>query len=418
MTLSNLFLLLLISSLFPHSLQYTINPTIDSTLSHTLLSSSLLSSTSSVQKFINVKNFGAKNDGEKDATPAFLNAWNVACNSIVPSIIYVPKGKYLLKPLKFEGICKNSNIIFQIDGTLIAPNDYSEVAMSHSWIVFHMIDGLQIKGGVLDGKGKYLWDCKASHQCHMGAKSLSFDNSKNIVVDGLTSMDSQMFHITINACQDIKMTRMKIFAHADSPNTDGIHIAQSTGITIINSDFRTGDDCISIGPNTRNLWIEGIYCGPGHGISIGSLGRESDEGVVVQNVTVKSVTFRGTDNGFRIKTFSTPINGKVKDVFFLGARMIDVRNPIIIDQNYCPHNSCPDGQGSKIQISKIVYKDIRGTSSSETALIFDCSPKKPCMGLTLQDIKLTYQNKIPQCQYENAYGQVFGFMQPSKCFIH
>lgn len=78
--------------------------------------------------------------------------------------------------------------------------------------------------------------------------------------------------------------------------------------------------------------------------SIGSLGRESDEGVVVEDVTVKSVTFKGTENGFRIKTFSTPIRGKVKNINFIGAYMDNVLIPIIIDQNYCPHNTCPSGQ--------------------------------------------------------------------------
>lgn len=80
------------------------------------------------------------------------------------------------------------------------------------------------------------------------------------------------------------------------------------------------------------------------GNSIGSLGRGSDEGVVVQNVMVKSVTFTGTDNGLRIKTFSTPVTGTVKDIFFIGAHMNNVQYPIIIDQSYCPHNTCPNGQ--------------------------------------------------------------------------
>ena len=59
---------------------------------------------------------------------------------------------------------------------------------------------------------------------------------------------------------------MTILADANSPNTDGIHLAQSDQITIINSLIKTGDDCISIGPNNQNIWIQDISCGPGHGI--------------------------------------------------------------------------------------------------------------------------------------------------------
>lgn len=172
-TPSNLSLLILLfSSLLHLSSPSLTRPTLDS-VSPSSLSSllSLLSSSSSIKSFINVKNFGARNDGKTDATQAFLSAWNVACTSAVPSILYVPKGYYLVKPLIFEGSCKSSNIVLQIDGTLVAPDDYIEVAKSESWIVFHMIDGLQIKGGVLDAKGNHLWNCKASNQgCPDGAK--------------------------------------------------------------------------------------------------------------------------------------------------------------------------------------------------------------------------------------------------------
>ncbi|KAK9692201.1 hypothetical protein RND81_09G248100 [Saponaria officinalis] len=374
------------------------------------------SSLSTLKSFNVIKTFGAKNDGKTDATKAFLNAWNAACASMLPSQIYVPNGKYLLNPINFEGNCKSS-ILFRIDGTLLIANSayyYSD----YSWIVFHNVDGLHIKGGVLDAKGKNLWDCKASHQsCPNGAKSLSFDNSKNIIVDGLTSTNSQMFHITINACQNINMGGVIITADADSPNTDGIHIEKSSEITITDSQIMTGDDCISIGPNNQNIWIENVFCGPGHGISIGSLGRESDENIVVKNVTVKTVTFMGTNNGLRIKTFSTPVNGIVKDIYFSEATMVNVRNPIIIDQNYCPQGNCPNNkEGSDIQISNVVYKNIHGSSTSQQIVTFDCSPKKPCYGLTLQDIKLSYQSNTTTCECQNCYLKVLSNLQLSHCF--
>jgi polygalacturonase len=59
---------------------------------------------------------------------------------------------------------------------------------------------------------------------------------------------------------------VRVSAAGDSPNTDGIHVQSSTGVTILNSRIGTGDDCVSIGPGTSNLWIENVACGPGHGI--------------------------------------------------------------------------------------------------------------------------------------------------------
>ncbi|MCI26408.1 polygalacturonase-like, partial [Trifolium medium] len=80
---------------------------------------------------------------------------------------------------------------------------------------------------------------------------------------------------------------------------DGIHVELSSSVNILNSNIATGDDCISIGPGTTNLWIEDIVCGPGHGISVGSLGKEFEE-LGVEHVTVKTVKFIGTENGTKI----------------------------------------------------------------------------------------------------------------------
>ncbi|KAL9233506.1 hypothetical protein vseg_008494 [Gypsophila vaccaria] len=383
------------------------------TLGLTSTSTSTSSSSPPSSKIFNVvTQFGAVNDGKTDATKAFLNAWNAACASLAPSQINVPKGSYLLKSIIFEGGRCKSSIEFTIDGTLVANNDYSK----DHWLSFHSVDGLHIKGGVLDAKGQHLWDCKAAgHGCPRGAKSLSFDNSKNIKIEELTSTNSQMFHIAINACQNINMRAVTIKADGDSPNTDGIHLQLSKEITITNSQFRTGDDCISIGPNNQNIWIESVFCGPGHGISIGSLGRASDEGVLVQNVTVKSATFKGTDNGLRIKTFSSPIRGHVRDIYFIGATMTDVQNPIIIDQNYCTDGNCDKGQGSGIQISNIVYKNIHGASRTPKIITFDCSPTTPCSGLKLQDVELSYQSGTPKCEYKNAHMMSIDSAHLSNC---
>lgn len=75
--------------------------------------------------------------------------------------------------------------------------------------------------------------------------------------------------------------------------------------------------------------------------SIGSMGLFGDE-EGVQNITVRSATFTGTQNGLRIKTWAHPYKGFVKGVTFENAVMKNVQNPIVIDQNYCPSKkNCP-----------------------------------------------------------------------------
>ena len=97
-------------------------------------------------------------------------------------------------------------------------------------------------------------------------QSISFMWSSNIVVNGLKSINSQLIHIAIVHCNDVVLRNLKITAPSTSLNTDGIHVQSSTGITISSSMIKTGDDCISIGQGSKNLWIDHIACGPGHGI--------------------------------------------------------------------------------------------------------------------------------------------------------
>lgn len=75
--------------------------------------------------------------------------------------------------------------------------------------------------------------------------------------------------------------------------------------------------------------------------SIGSLAKDLEE-EGVQNVTVKNAAFTGTQNGLRIKSWARASTGFVKGVHFEGVTMDNVQSPIVIDQNYCPHNQgCP-----------------------------------------------------------------------------
>ncbi|KAB2010222.1 hypothetical protein ES319_D10G223300v1 [Gossypium barbadense] len=309
----------------------------------------------------NVLNFGANLNGRNDSTNSFLKAWNAAC-----------------------GQCKSPQIIIRIDGTIVAPLDYGVLGKSDNWFCFEGVSGVSIIGrGTFDAKGPSLWACKAPNSFWGHVNTLSFTNSNNIRINGLTFLNSQMFHIVINGCQNVHLQGVKIFAAGNSPNTDGIHVQLSRSMEILSTFIKTGDDCISIGPDTENLWIEQVTCGPGHGISIGSLAKDlKEEGV--QNVTVKNTIFSNTQNGLRIKSWARPSSGYVQGVRFIGSVMTNVQNPIVIDQNYCPRNeNCPG------QVSGIKIKDI--------------------------NVNLTYLNKTAQSFCSNVVGKVFDLVRPNSC---
>ncbi|MQM00680.1 hypothetical protein Taro_033412 [Colocasia esculenta] len=366
----------------------------------------------SADKVYNILSFGAKPDGQTDSAKALLGAWSAACGSPAPATIYVPSGRFLISQAAMSGSCKSGKTTIQIDGTLVAPLGYSD---ADEWITFEHVDGVSVVGGTIDGRGAPLWECKAKgHGCPHGTTSLSFRDSKGIVISGLSSVNSKLYHIVISGCQNVRVQGVKISAPGKSPNTDGIHVQGSSDVTISGAGIGTGDDCISIGPGTTNLWIERVTCGPGHGISIGSLGKESQE-EGVQNVTVRTTVFAGTQNGLRIKTWGRPSDGFVKGVVFEHAMMQNVENPIIITQSYCPGNKDCPGQNSGIKISQVTYSDIHGTSATPVAVDFSCSPTNPCSGIGLQDIKLTYGNKPAEASCKHAGGSVTGLVVPPSC---
>ncbi|MBA0852287.1 hypothetical protein Goshw_003459 [Gossypium schwendimanii] len=81
--------------------------------------------------------------------------------------------------------------------------------------------------------------------------------------------------------------------------------------------------------------------------SIGSLGA-GNSAAYVSNVIINKATLSGTDNGVRIKTWQT----------------------------------------SAVQVSNVLYQNIRGTSASNVAMKFDCSQSVPCRQIYLQNVAL------------------------------
>ena len=176
--------------------------------------------------------------------------------------------------------------------------------------------------------------------CVIVEQSIRFDFVTDAKIRGITSMDSKNFHINVLGARNMTLEEITIIAPEESPNTDGIHVGRSVGVQIINSNIKTGDDCISIGDGTRDLLVERVTCGPGHGISIGSLGlyvKEED----VTGIRVVNCTLINTDNGVRIKTWpSAACSTTASGIHFENIILKNVTNPILIDQEYCPWNRC------------------------------------------------------------------------------
>ncbi|GJM97986.1 hypothetical protein PR202_ga14957 [Eleusine coracana subsp. coracana] len=255
-------------------------------------------------------------------------------------------------------------------------------------------------------------------------KSIKLGRVRNATLTGVTSLNSKLFHITVDGSHEVRISHVTIRAPRDSPNTDGVHIQASSAVRVTDSSIGTGDDCVSVGPGATDVVVSGVWCGPGHGISVGSLGRRAGE-EDVRRLRVANCTVSGTANGVRIKTWrgggAGPLH--VAGLVFEDIVMRKVRNPIVIDQEYCPYassSSCPESEmsPSKVRISDVKFRNIRGVSVTRVAVRLSCSEAVPCVGLELRDIDLRYvRSRVPtqsRCKHV-AGGVVGGTLVPPSC---
>ncbi|XP_047088979.1 polygalacturonase-like [Lolium rigidum] len=367
-------------------------------------------------------NYGARGDGQHDDTQALAKAWNMACSSSRPAVLLVPKGKsYLLKPIALSGPCK-STVTLTVEGTLVAPasrSAWSEDNISR-WIVIQGVTGLTVTGGgTINGNGDIWWknSCKTNKalSCTTAPTALTFHRCNNLKVDNLKIVNSQQMHVSVEDCTNVQLARLSITAPGTSPNTDGIHITRSTVVQVRDCVIKTGDDCMSIEDGTHNLLVTKVVCGPGHGISIGSLGDDNSR-AEVSGITVDSVQLYGTTNGVRIKTWQGG-SGYAKGITFQNIIMDNVQNPIIIDQNYCDSAKPCMKQESAVEISNVVFKNIRGTTISKDAINLSCSNQASCTNIVLENIDLKMERNQGETEStcQNAQWRKSGTVVPQPC---
>ncbi|XP_047961676.1 probable polygalacturonase At3g15720 [Salvia hispanica] len=228
----------------------------------------------------------------------------------------------------------------------------------------------------------------------------------NLRITGLTHINSPKFHLAIVKSNNAEISKLRMSAPSNSPNTDGIDLLSSTNINIRNCRMETGDDCIAIKGGTSNVIISDIICGPGHGISIGSLGEfgTRDE---VEAIDISNCNITGADDGIRIKTWQGG-SGFARNINFTNIIFTMVKNPVaFIDQFYCPNKKiCPESV-SAVQVSDIRFTGLSGTSMTNREMIgFCCSAAVPCTNIVVNGVDI---KPIDGGQARSACMNVRGF---------
>ncbi|RDX88500.1 Polygalacturonase, partial [Mucuna pruriens] len=372
------------------------------------------------EKIVNVLSFGAKPDAQFDCTKAFMAAWRATCQSKVQARLLIPEGRFVVSTMFFSGPCLSPRpVTIKVVGTILASTQISDY-VNGEWLMFQDLNGIKlIGGGTFNGRGRDSWkqaeNCEimTTDNCVRNPSSIYFNRVSNGIIQKIKSVDPKGFHIFVTNSGNIRLRLLKLNAPSTSPNTDGIHISNSVNVKVSKNTIETGDDCISITQGAHKVSVQKLKCGPGHGISIGSLGKYPDE-LEVKDIKIKNCSMVGTTNGLRIKTWPERYSGSASDIKFSNIHMENVKNPIIIDQEYECNPNCKK-KPSLVKLKDIRYSNIKGTTVSPIAVDLRCSKQFPCQNVRLSNIDLKLGHKPAGSRCANIKPRYVGMQRPPAC---
>lgn len=267
----------------------------------------------------NVRDHGALGDGQTLDSPA-IQATIEACSAKGGGTVFLPAGHYLTGSLFLR-----DNISLHLDSgaTILGsenPDDYPVV--HNRWEGKHQdtfaplitgqgLHNISITGrGIIDGCGATWWQAKRDGTlAHPRPRLISFSDCTNVLIEGITAINSPSWTINPVHCQNVNIRGITIINPADSPNTDGINPDSCRLVRISDCYVSVGDDCITIKSGTehesperyapcRDITITNCTLERGHGGVV--IGSEMSGGV--KNVVISNCVFIGTDRGIRIKS--------------------------------------------------------------------------------------------------------------------
>jgi len=335
-----------------------------------------------------VRHYGAAAGGKADCGDAIAKAI-AACHEAGGGRVVVPAGEFLTGPIHLKS---NVNLHVSTGATLLfsrAPKRYLPVVYTRwegvecmNYSPFIYADGqenIAVTGeGTLDGQADdqdwWPWQGGAAHGWRQGmpnqksARQHLFDmgqndvpvsqrifgeggylrpgfiqpcHSRNILIDGVTIVNSPMYEINPVLCTNVTVRGVKISSHG--PNNDGCDPDSSADVLIENCSFDTGDDCIAIksgrnrdgrrvGVPSVNLVIRGCEMQDGHGgITIGSEMSGGVRNVFAENCRMNSPHL---NEALRFKT-NAMRGGAIEHVCFRNIAIGQVSDAVLqIDFQY------------------------------------------------------------------------------------
>ena len=361
-------------------------------------------------KVCDVHTYGAKGDGAAKDTKG-IQAAIEDCSSAGGGTVVLKGGKFVTGPIEIRS---NVTLDVEKDAELLGSvdrGDYAKATRMRQPTVEPLIavtnaENVKITGGgVIDGRGQVWWDyvkgvkdsgvLGTDHPRPMG---LLIDHSKHVVVEDVTVQNSGFWQIVPYYSDDLVFQHLRVLApQRGAPNTDGIDPFSSSHIKIGHYFSSVGDDNIAIksgainspGPDapSHDITITDCTFEAGHGLSIGS---EVAGGV--QNVRAERVSFKGTDQGIRVKA-NRDRGNDISNLSFKDITMLDVRTAILISEYY--PKVLPQGEVAAAPIGRLTpffhnirIENVTATGSDWAGVVIGL-PESPVKDVVLKNVTIS-----------------------------
>ncbi|ESK92387.1 glycoside hydrolase family 28 protein [Moniliophthora roreri MCA 2997] len=281
------------------------------------------------------KTFVVPHTPGQDDTPALVSG---LANYTSDSTILFEKGKTynILTPVTFPTL---TNVEVRIEGNITLPDDMPTVQaivassdFSGHWFFFNGGTNVTLRGskdhkwGWVDAHGQSWWDAQEQNNRPHGWRFNKIDGG---VITDMKLWKPIAWSFSTSGSNNLHAYNNRIFAMSNSNsfpfNTDGFS-AGGTNMLFEDNFIQNGDDCITVGNGAKNIHFRNSYCEGGHGLSIGSLGKDGQV-ADVQNVLIENVVMVNSLYGARFKSW-TGGNGLARNITWRNIAVRDVPFPV------------------------------------------------------------------------------------------
>ena len=348
------------------------------------------------QRLFNITHYGAVADGKTDCTSAIASAID-ACTAAGGGRVLVPEGRWLTGPIHLRSnvelhVVKGALLSFDRNPDKYLPRVLTRFEgmelMNYSPFIYAFEQqNIGITGaGTLDGRADcdHWWDWKGfsgdtrsvnaydaiiTQQCgatktspqvaartrlikmmqdgvapaqrifgpgdYLRPNFIQPYRCKNILIDGVTIINSPMWEINPVLCTNVTVRGVKINSHG--PNNDGCDPDSCRDVLIEGCEFDTGDDCIAIksGRNedgrrinvpSENIIVRGCRMKDGHGgVTIGSEISGGTRNVFAEHNVMDSPNL---DRALRLKN-NAARGGLLENIFMRDCQVGEVADSIL-----------------------------------------------------------------------------------------